>query len=103
MAVAYWTPAAEADLEEIVVFIAEQQHRRDTAQRVFNAIRTACDEQAGRPGAGQLYPHLGPSIRGFTHQRWLVLYQAKTNGIEIRAVVDSARDYLAWLPARLGD
>lgn len=51
MALTKWTKLAETDLEDIVVYIAEESHRLDAARKVYAGIREKCDVYATQPFA----------------------------------------------------
>jgi plasmid stabilization system protein ParE len=90
---AQWTPEAEADVEEIVYYIAVKDGRPLVAEQLANGILEACERYALHPLIGEIEPRLGPECRRFTFKRWIVLYRPWNNGIAILRVVDSARDF----------
>ncbi len=92
----------EADLEDIVVYTFEKARRRKTAQRIYADIRKKCDLYASQPLLGQLLPELGQSYRGFVYKRWLIIYRPRDYGIEVFAVLDSAREFAAFFRQRMG-
>ena len=96
-----WTAWAESDLEEIVVYISRERSRDGTAKKIYTDIRQRCRLYANNPLLGELYPDLGSDYRGFVHKRWLVIYVPREYGIEVFAVLDSARDFQAFFRQRL--
>jgi len=97
-----WTTLAENDLEEIVVYLSREHGRDSTARRIYDEIRQRCRLYADNPMLGARYPALGSDYRGFVHKRWLIVYQPRDYGIEVFAVLDSARDFASFFRRRLG-
>lgn len=89
---AHWTPLGEAELEGIVYFIAVEDGRPITAERIATEIRDRANKFAASPEQGHRHPDFPSDWRYFLHKRWLVLYQDHSEGIEILRVVDSTRD-----------
>ena len=42
---------------------------------------------------GTARPDLGEDLRVFSHKRYVIVYRALADGIEVLRVVDGARDY----------
>jgi plasmid stabilization system protein ParE len=42
---------------------------------------------------GTARPDLGGDLRVFSHKRYVIVYRALADGIEVLRVVDGARDY----------
>ena len=91
-----WTSQAEGDLEEIAFYLAYQDGRPVTADRIVDDIRGAAELYATQPEMGTAAPELGEGIRTFSHKRWVIIYEPIENGIRVRAIVDGARDYPNW-------
>jgi len=89
---ALWTPLAEADLEEIVYYIAVEGGRPATAERIASEIRDRANEFAQSANRGHRHPDFPDDWLYFLHKRWLVLYRIHEEGIEILRVVDASRD-----------
>jgi toxin ParE1/3/4 len=87
------TPAAEDDLLEIAHYIAVEQSRPQTAERVIDDLIAKCGEYAISPLAGTAAPVLGADYRLFHFKRWVVVYRPITDGIEVMRIFDGARDY----------
>ena len=92
------TLAAEHDLQEIGYYIAREQHRPATGEKILRQIDDKCKAYADQPEMGTARPDLGSSYRVFHHQRWVVIYRPIQSGIEILRVVDGARDYPSLFP-----
>lgn len=97
-----WTRAAKSDLKGIVLYISEQDGRRQTAKRIAREIYEKCTQYAAHPFLGESYPNLGEGFRGFVYKRWLIVYQPRDYGIEVFAVLDSAQDFASFFRRRLG-
>lgn len=87
------TPAAEDDLLEIAYYIAVEQGRPQTAERVIDGIISKCGEYAASPLIGEARPALGADYRVFHFKRWVVIYHPIADGIEVMRIVDGSRDY----------
>jgi toxin ParE1/3/4 len=85
-----FTPLAEADLNEILDYIAE--HRPLTAVAVVSRIREKCDLLASQPLIGQQRPEFPGDHRSFPVERWVIFYRVNGDTMEIHRVIDGARD-----------
>lgn len=94
-----WTPVAEADLDDILFYIAFVDRNPATGERIYYEIRDRVTEQADKGLLGHQYPQAPEGWRYLKHKRWLVFYQSHPNGIEVMRVVDGVRD----LPKQLRD
>ena len=83
------TPAAEADLWEILLFIA-----RDSEEAAFRLIESIDQrfELARFPNAGPARPEISEGLRSFPVGNYLILYKPIDDGIEIMRVVHGARN-----------
>ena len=90
---AVWTPAAEADLEEIVHYIGVKEGRPAVAEQIAQSLKALCDRRAVAPQAGERDTRLGPECRRFTFKRWVVLYRPWEEGIAVLRIVDGSRDF----------
>lgn len=81
-------PRAETDLVEIWQFIARDDPR--AADRQFDRIEAQCQLLASNPVLGESGPksHTMPAHGG---ARYLILYRALDDGVEIVRVVHGAR------------
>jgi toxin ParE1/3/4 len=97
MARVSWTRTAEAELEDIVYFIAVKDRRRETATKIFHEVKDKCQLYAKNPELGLARPDLcrqpEDAYRSFTFKRWVVIYEPREYGIEILAIFDGSRRY----------
>jgi plasmid stabilization system protein ParE len=87
-----WTPLAELELEEILLFIRAEGERPETARRIGEEIVDLVNQHAARESAGHKHPAAPPEWFYFQYKRWLIFYQAHPGGIEIMRIVDAVRD-----------
>jgi len=83
-------PQAEADLEEIWLFIASDNI--GAADRLLDRIGDVFRMLAENPQAGRQRPELGMNIRSFAVGNCVAFYEAFPNGVEIVRVLHGARD-----------
>lgn len=97
MASVKWTRTAEAELEDIIYFIAVKDQRRETATKIFLEIKDRCQLYADNPELGlsrfDLCKQPEDAYRSFTYKRWVVIYEPREFGIEILAIIDGSRRY----------
>ena len=93
MARTLWTPRAEKHLEDIAYYIAVDDGRPITADRIVREIHDTCELYARNPQLGEARPDLGNNVRVFSHKRWVIVYYPLDDGIVVEAVFDGARDY----------
>ena len=82
-------PRAETDLLEIWLFIA--RHNPPAADRLLDRIEAHCRRLARHPGLGRARPDIAPDARAWVVGRYLILYRASGDGIEVVRVVHGAR------------
>lgn len=90
------TSEAEADLEQIAAYIAEQSQR--SALKLVRELRQRCESLANAPRAYPLVPryeHAG--IRGRPFGQYLIFYRVGEDAIEVVHILHGARDYEAVL------
>ncbi len=92
---AEWTPQAVTDLDEIVFYIAVEDGRPLVAEKLADEIYEKAEQYARHPLMGTARPDIGEAIRTFSHTRYVVLYVPMNDGIEVRAIIDGARDFEA--------
>ena len=92
MATAVWTPAAEADLDDILYYIAMVDRRRATGERIYLEIRDRAFDQAAKPHTGHTHPDAPAGWLYCRYKRWLIFYCPSSEGIEVMRVVDAVRD-----------
>jgi toxin ParE1/3/4 len=81
---------AEGDIEEIGDFIAQDNPRR--AVSFIRALRERCAELRAFPDANPRRPELGDGVRMAIFGRYLILYAAVEDALEIRRVLHGARE-----------
>lgn len=99
MAQAVWTPIAQSELEDILYYIAIEDGRPLTADRIYLELRNLADRQAEKPETGHRYDEAPIGWLYVRHKRWLLFYQLHSEGIEVMRLVDGVRD----LPKLLND
>ncbi len=97
MASATWTPRAATDLEAIVFYVADRESRPRTALQLSRDIVAKCEAYASNPELGTRRDDLLPGVRIMRHKRYVIIYRATKDGIEVLRVIDGARDFPALL------
>ena len=69
----FFTPLAEADLDDMLSYI--EQHRPLTARQVVGRIRQKCAVIAAGPEVGQRRREFPGHYRSFPVQRWVIFYR----------------------------
>lgn len=87
-------PLAEADLEEIWWYIA--QDNPDAADKTLDRIDERCAAVAEFPMMGANRENLLPSLRSFTVGKYVVFYFPQDDGIEVVRVIPGMRDIDAF-------
>lgn len=85
-----FSPAAQADLTDIAVFIAQDNPTR--ALTFIDELEGKCNALAEAPGIGTSRPELGEGIRMLPHRRYLVFYRETDRSVRIERIMHSARD-----------
>lgn len=93
MARTLWTPRAEKHLEDIAYYIAVDDGRPLTAEKIVREIRDKCELYARNPLLDEARRDLGSNFHVFSHKRWVIVYYPLDDGIVVEAVFDGARDY----------
>ena len=88
-------PQAEADIEAIVLYIAEDSPQ--AARRWTETIYTCCQRLGEMPEMGVARSDIREGLRTFPVGNYLVLYRQVENGAEIVRVVHGARQWEALL------
>jgi len=83
-------PLAEADLEEIWLYVARDDVTQ--ADRLLDLIEDRCRSLARFPYMGTSRDELAPSLRSFSHGNYLIFYLPAGDGIEIVRVLQGMRD-----------
>ncbi|HMN87717.1 MAG TPA: type II toxin-antitoxin system RelE/ParE family toxin [Bauldia sp.] len=84
-------PQAEADIEAIVLYIAEDN--RAAAKRWLDDIHRHCRKLGEMPGMGVARPDVRPDLRTLSAGNYLILYREVEGGAEIVRVVHGARQW----------
>jgi toxin ParE1/3/4 len=90
------TAEAEADLEQIAIYVSEQSPR--SALELVRELRERCESLLDAPRGYPLVPryeHLG--IRRRSSGRFLIFYRVSTDAIEVIHILHGARDYESLL------
>ena len=85
-----FSPAAEEDLLDIAVFIAQDNQAR--ALTFVDELESKCDTLGRSPGIGTSRPELGDGVRMLPHGRYLIFYREVNNGLRIERIMHGARD-----------
>ena len=83
-------PDAEADLDEIWLYIAQDDP--NAADRFLDLIEERCQLLAENPLMGRSRPELAPRLRSFPVRNYVIFYVPISNGIEIVRVASGFRD-----------
>jgi len=84
-------PQAEADIEAIALYIAEDNP--PAASRWFTSIHQRCQQIGKMPGMGVARPDVRPNLRMLPVGNYLILYRQIDDGAEIVRVVHGARQW----------
>ncbi|MER2635049.1 MAG: type II toxin-antitoxin system RelE/ParE family toxin [Rhizobiaceae bacterium] len=84
-------PQAEADIEAIALYIAEDNPL--AAKRWYDDIHLRCQRIGEMSGIGVARPEVRPELRSFTVGNYLILYRQIDEGAEIVRVVHGARQW----------
>ncbi len=84
-------PEAEADIEGIALYIAEDNPL--AAKRWFDDIQRKCQRLGEAPGMGVARPDVRPGLRMFPVGNYLILYREIEQGAEIVRVLHGARQW----------
>lgn len=90
---------AEADLDAIFLFVAEQSIER--AARLSRRLRARCQILATHPMAGRPRDDLGEGMRGLFERPYVLIYRLIDDVAEIVAVLHAMRDLPAAISARI--
>ncbi|MEX2317927.1 MAG: type II toxin-antitoxin system RelE/ParE family toxin [Pirellulales bacterium] len=99
MSKAVWTPVAEAELDEVLYYIAIRAKRPATGESNYFEIRRLADEYARQGAPRHTHPDAPEGWHYFRHKRWLIFYRPHPEGIEIMRVIDGSRDLPRQFPA----
>ena len=83
-------PLAEADLDEIWDYIAEDSPER--ASNLLRKLHAKMQTLATNPNIGRKRDELLPGLRSFPYGNYVIFYLPIENGIEIVRVLQGSRD-----------
>jgi toxin ParE1/3/4 len=84
------TSRAEADLAAIGDHVAADNPT--AAARLLEKLEAQCGMLGERPLLGPARPDIAPDARAWVAGKYLILYRAEADGVEIVRVVHGARD-----------
>lgn len=84
-------PEAEADIEAIADYIAEDN--LGAALRWVDGIEERCAQLANMPGLGVARPDVRPDLRMLPTGNYLILYRQAGDEVEIVRVLHGARQW----------
>ena len=84
------SPAADADLEEIATYIAQDNPTR--ARSYVLELRTKSQQLGDTPGMGRMRPDIREGIRVFPHGNYLIFYTVHDDLVRIERFMHGARD-----------
>lgn len=85
------TPAAEADLNDIITYIAE--NNSDAAERSVARFERAMQMLADNPEVGHLREDLAAEpLRFWAIYSYMIIYRPKTSPLQIIRILHGARD-----------
>ncbi len=90
MATVEFSEFAKQDLENIAVYLAEQNLNH--AQKLLSELRRKFSLLSENPKLGKLKDKYIIDIRSFSHKHYVIFYFPTENGIEIYRVIHDARD-----------
>lgn len=89
-----WTEVAEADLSEIIEYIAQESKSR--AEKILAKIKRQSSQLNGSPERGRIVPEFHKfninSIRELIISPWRVFYKIERNIVFILGVIDGRRN-----------
>ncbi len=94
----YGRPLLSPNLRTSFFYIANQDRRPETGEKIYYEIRNLVDKHAQSQLSGREHPDAPGGWRYIQCKRWLIFYQAHPAGIEIMRVIDAVRDLPKHLP-----
>ena len=87
------TRVAGRALEDIANYIGERTGDLERGAVFVAKLRAQCEKLAMLPGAiGRPRPDLGPGVRSFVHENYVIVFRYETDTIDILNVVHVRRD-----------
>ena len=84
-------PQAEADLEDIALYIAEDNVQ--AARQWIEDMYALCQQLGEMPSMGVAKPYIRSGLRMLPAGGYLILYQEVDKGVEIVRVIHGARQW----------
>lgn len=85
-----FSPAAETDLMDIAIFIAQDNPKR--ALTFVDELEGKCEALGRAPGIGTSRHELGEDIRMLPHGRYLIFCREASQGLRTERIMQSSRD-----------
>jgi toxin ParE1/3/4 len=92
MARVYWTDKAEESVLEIGRYIIEQSQSRQRGLDVISRLEDKCAHYAKFPLSGTSREDIGPGLRCFRVDKFVVIYRPREDGIVVILVTHGHRD-----------
>ncbi len=89
------TPAAEQDLQDVWLYIAQDNTR--AADKLLDRIEVQCELLANHPQLGPARDDIAKGLRYQPLANYLILYRVIAQGVEIVRVVHGARNIIDLL------
>jgi toxin ParE1/3/4 len=89
------TPAAEQDLQDVWLYIAQDNTR--AADKLLDRIEVQCELLANHPQLGPARDDIAKGLRYHPLANYLILYRVIAQGVEIVRVVHGARNIIDLL------
>ncbi len=87
-----WSDKAEESVLEIARYVIEQTQSRQRGLDLIDKIEQKCHRYAQFPEGGTARPDLGPALRCFPVENFLVIYRPIEDGIAIILVAHGHQD-----------
>lgn len=88
-------PQAKSDIEEITSYISADSPA--AAQRWFDRLQERFVAIGAMPEIAPARPEIGPDVRLFPFDRYVILYRAESGNADIVRIVHGSRDLETWL------
>jgi toxin ParE1/3/4 len=90
------SPKAEAEMDEIWLYVARESHSIEIANRVVDGITSRFKLLARYPAAGRSREDIGPGVRGFAADGYLIVYEHRDpDVVTILHIIARGRDLFA--------
>jgi toxin ParE1/3/4 len=89
-----FTARAREDLLDIWLYVAKHNSEA-VADRITDRIAQSCRLLKGHPQLGRARPEIHPDARSIVIERWLALYRATEDSVQIVRILDGGRDLSA--------